>query len=37
MAKGIKMNTEQFVKEAKLIHGDKYDYSETVYTGANKK
>lgn len=37
MGKGIKMNTEQFVKEAKLIHGDKYDYSETVYTGANKK
>ena len=26
---------EQFIKEAKLIHGDKYDYSEVEYLNAN--
>ena len=29
--------TEQFIKEAKEIHGDKYDYSKTVYKGNNEK
>ena len=29
--------TEEFIKEAKEIHGDKYDYSETVYTGCFEK
>lgn len=29
--------TEDFIREAKLVHGDKYDYSETEYIGANKK
>ena len=26
--------TEQFILEAKLIHGNKYDYSKVQYTGA---
>lgn len=29
--------TCDFVKEAKEIHGDRYDYSETVYTNAKTK
>ena len=28
--------TEQFVEKAKKIHGDKYDYSQSVYLGSNK-
>lgn len=30
----MKKTTEQFIEEAKAIHGDKYDYSETVYYGS---
>ena len=29
--------TEEFIKEAKLIHGDKYDYSLTNYVNAHSK
>ena len=29
--------TEQFIKEAKEIHGDKYDYFKTEYISARKK
>lgn len=29
--------TETFIKEAKNTHGDKYDYSKTVYYGADVK
>ena len=36
-AKKKTKTTEQFIKEAKAIHGDKYDYSKTVYTHAFKK
>lgn len=32
-----KKTTEEFINEAKLVHGDKYDYSKTEYNGANKK
>lgn len=32
-----KKTTEQFIADAKAVHGDKYDYSKTVYKGANKK
>ena len=32
-----KSNTEEFIKKAQLIHGNKYDYSETVYIAAAKK
>lgn len=27
-----RLTTDEFVKRAKLIHGDKYDYKDTVYT-----
>jgi hypothetical protein len=30
----IKITTEQFIFKAKEIHGDKYDYSKTIYTGS---
>ena len=29
--------TEEFIEDAKRIHGDTYDYSKSVYTGAQKK
>ena len=29
--------TEDFIKEAKSIHGDKYDYSKVGYENAHKK
>lgn len=29
--------TEQFIKEAKEVHGDKYDYSKVNYTQSDKK
>ena len=29
--------TQEFIEEAKNIHSDKYDYSNVVYTTANKK
>lgn len=31
------MNTDDFVRKAKEIHGDKYDYSETVYINSRTK
>lgn len=31
------MTTEQFIKEAKKIHGDKYDYSKVEYNGNKTK
>lgn len=30
-------STEQFIQDAKRVHGDTYDYSETVYESAIKK
>jgi len=32
-----KMTTEQFIKQAKKIHGDRYDYSNTEYLGSRNK
>lgn len=29
--------TEQFITDAKSVHGDKYDYSKVKYTGAHNK
>ena len=29
--------TEQFIKEAKLVHGDLYNYSLVEYTGKDHK
>lgn len=31
-----KMTTEEFIKRAKKVHGDKYDYSKVEYKGNNK-
>lgn len=33
----IKLKTEEFIRKAKLIHGDKYDYSLVEYKTSNKK
>ena len=32
-----KLTTEEFVKKAKSVHGNKYDYSKTVYVHSKKK
>lgn len=32
-----KKTTEQFIEEAKAVHGDKYIYDEAVYEGKDKK
>lgn len=34
---GKGLTTEDFIKEAREVHGDRYDYSKTVYTKANKE
>lgn len=31
-----KKTTEEFVQEARIIHGDKFDYRDSIYEGANK-
>lgn len=31
------MNTDQFIKAARRVHGDRYDYSQADYLGASKK
>jgi hypothetical protein len=33
----VKKTTEQFIKDAQQIHGDKYSYEETIYVRANQK
>ena len=37
MQKNIKKTTEEFIQEAKTIHGDKYDYSKVEYKNAYTK
>ena len=32
-----KKTTAEFIIEAKKVHGEKYDYSKTVYEGSLKK
>lgn len=32
-----RLTTEEFIKRARAVHGDKYDYSRTVYTKATEK
>jgi len=32
-----KMTSEDFIKKSKKIHGDKYDYSLSIYTSGDKK
>lgn len=31
------LDTESFIRKARAVHGDKYDYTPTVYTNANEK
>ncbi len=31
------MNTDDFIRKAVNKHGDKYDYSKSIYTGTNNK
>ena len=35
--KKMSSNTEEFIKNAKLKHGDKYDYSKVIYTKSTEK
>ena len=35
--KGLYKTTDEFIKEAREIHGDKYDYSKTEYNGSHNK
>jgi len=37
MAKGKRLTTEEFIKRAKEVHGDKYDYSKVKYTNKHTK
>ncbi len=37
LCSGSTLNTELFVERAKIIHGNRYDYSKSVYTGSTKK
>ena len=34
--KGFNKTTEEYIAQAKAVHGDKYDYSNTIYNGADK-
>jgi hypothetical protein len=34
---GVQLTTEEFIEKAKKVHGDKYDYSKTIYTIAHNK
>jgi len=36
-ASNYQPTTEEWIKKAKIIHGDKYDYSKVEYIGANTK
>lgn len=35
--RGMRHRAQGFIERAKLVHGDRYDYSKTVYELANKK
>jgi very-short-patch-repair endonuclease len=34
---GVRIDTAEFIKRAKLVHGDKYDYSKVDYKSAHTK
>lgn len=36
VAKKLSYTTDQFIEKAKEVHGDKYDYTNTVYTNSAK-
>ncbi len=31
------LTTQQFIERSKQVHGDRYDYSQTVYIGTHSK
>lgn len=35
MEQNLKKTTDEFIQQAKKVHGDKYDYSKVNYTGQN--
>lgn len=35
--RGMNKTTEEWIKEAKLVHGDRYEYGNTNYDGSHKK
>ena len=35
-SKNYKMNTNEFIEKIRLVHGDKYDYSEVIYKSTHK-
>jgi len=35
--KSVAEKTKDFIKKARIIHGDKYDYSKTIFTGYRNK
>jgi hypothetical protein len=35
-SKNNKKTTEEYIKQCKTIHGDKYDYDDVIYNGAKK-
>ncbi len=37
IAPAMQSKTEKFIQKAIEAHGDKYDYSESLYCGASKK
>ena len=34
---GKKLTTQEFIEKAKLIHGNKYDYSKVIYSRSSEK
>lgn len=34
---GKRLNTDEFIRRANIVHGYKYDYSHTIYQGYDKK
>jgi len=33
----MKLTTEKFIERSKIVHGNKYDYSQTEYKSAHEK
>ena len=33
----LRMTTKEFIQKSREIHGDKYDYSKSVYNGSKNK
>lgn len=37
MIMSVRLTTKQFIERARAQHGDRYDYSKTIYTKAHDK